>query len=166
MSMLSLSPFKTDLRQLVVVTTTDSKLVKTLINEWHSMRTAPAGWRVAFVLTDGVNIYGVSTFGRPVARCEDQVHTLEHSRMALGPQAPRNSASYFMSRCRAWIRKNMPEIKRLISYVPTREYTGVTYRADNWSTIYADMPKRASWQNRTKRTGIANQFRTKYERVP
>ena len=145
----------------------DGALVKSLINSWHSWRCAPVGWKVAFLLTDGVAIYGVSTFGRPVARMEDQISTLEHTRMALGPNAPRNSASYFMAKCRHWIRENMPDVGRLISYVPTREYTGVTYRADNWTIVYEDRPANGrTWTNRSWRHDVGNKHATKYVRKP
>lgn len=151
---------------LYVGITHDGELVKRLINQWHSMRTAPAGWRVAFVLTDGITVYGVSTFGHPVARRENQQTTLEHTRMALSPDAPRNSATFFMARSRKWIRENMPEIGRLISYVPSDKYTGVTYRGDNWPIVYADQCTTSRWTNRPKRRDVQNAQRTKFERVP
>ena len=151
---------------LTVSVSHDAALVASLINNWHSWRTSPAGWRVAFLLLDDCAIYGVSTFGRPVARLEDQHRTLEHTRMALGPGAPRNSASWFMARCRAWIRENMPDINRLISYVPAGEYRGVTYLADNWAVVYEEVPGRATWTNRAGRLSSENVLRTKFERVP
>lgn len=158
--------YETNVSKLAVTVTTNAQLVKTLINDWHSMRTAPAGWRVAFLLSDGVTPYGVSTFGRPNARHEDQINTLEHTRMAVAPFAPFNSPSYFMARCRRWIRINMPEITRLISYVPSDIHSGVTYVSDNWPTVYENQEKRSSWQNRENRKGVANNLRTKFERKP
>jgi hypothetical protein len=152
--------------QLMVCVTHDAELVRSLVDAWHSWRDAPQGWRVAFILTDGLAIYGVSTFGRPVARKEDQVHTMEHTRMALGPGAPRNSASFFMAGCRRWIRGNMRDCHRLISYVPSHEYSGVTYRADNWRIVYENQPNRSSWRNRDGRKDSGNEFRTKFEREP
>ena len=141
-------------------------LVCQLINQWHSFRDAPQGWKVALALTDGLNIYGVSTFGRPVARHEDQVTTLEHTRMALAPNAPRNSATRFMALCRKWIRENMPEVSRLISYVPSDRYTGITYRADNWRIVYENQVETATWKNRPGRLGNEAKVRTKFEREP
>lgn len=151
---------------LHVAVTRDKELVNMLVNSWHSWRKAPQGWRVAFVLTDGIVIHGVSTFGRPVARREDQLTTLEHTRMALADTAPRNSASFFMAKCRAWIRDNMPDIVRLISYVPSREYSGITYRADNWRIVYQDKKCSAKWTNREGRENSQNEYRTKFERIP
>jgi len=154
------------LNQLRVVPTRDGLLVKAMINSWHSFRKSPVGFRVAFVLTDGISIVGVSTFGRPVARNEDQLTTLEHTRMALCDNAPPNSASFFMARCRSWIRQNMPEVSRLISYVPSRQYMGVTYLSDNWNIVYCDQEAWSSWTTRKRRGDNGNEYRTKFERKP
>lgn len=153
-------------RDLHLSVSTDRELICRLINQWHSWRSAPCGWKVAFVLTDGIAIYGVSIFGRPVARCEDQETTLEHTRMALSRHAPRNSATYFMAQSRKWIRENMPHIKRLISYVPAGTYTGITYRGDNWRTVYANKKSTSKWTNRARRHDVQNEYRTKFEREP
>lgn len=153
-------------RDLQVRRTRKRVIVKSFIDNWHSFRKCPQGWRVAFILTDGVAIYGVSTFGRPVARREDQETTLEHTRMALSNDAPRNSASFFMAQSRKWIRANMPEVKRLISYVPAGKYKGITYLADNWRIVYENQHSTAKWTNRKERHDVQNEQRTKFEREP
>jgi hypothetical protein len=153
-------------RDLYIRRTRKRILIRTFINEWHSFRKCPQGWRVAFILTDGIAIYGVSTFGRPVARREDQERTLEHTRMALSSEAPRNSATFFMAQCRKWIRENMPEINRLISYVPAGKYKGITYLGDNWRVVYENQISTARWTNRKSRHDAQNTLRTKFEREP
>ena len=142
----------------------DSSVIKGFINQWHSTLPAPVGWRVAFVLLDGSDIIGVSTWGRPGARHEDQVNTLEHTRMALH-NAPRNTASWFIAQNRKWIRENMPEIVRIISYVNLDHHTGITYRADNWKTVYKKRSN-SSWLNRPGRIGNEARYRAKFEREP
>lgn len=154
------------LRDLRIQVTHNRELVCSLINHWHSWRTAPPGWRVAFLLTDGLVIYGVSTFGRPVARCEEQETTLEHTRMALAPNAPRNSATFFMAQTRKWIRDNMPSVTRLISYVPSDRFSGVTYRGDNWKIVYSNQRTTSKWTNRANRHNVGCKTRTKFEREP
>lgn len=151
---------------LVVTTTSDGLLVRSLVNAWHSCRRAPQGWRVAFLLTDGFHIYGVSTFGRPVARLEDQLTTLEHTRMALSTAAPRNAGTYFMAQSRKWIRDNMPDIKRLISYVPLELHSGIIYRGDNWKTVYWGKNSRHNWTNRPNRRSEIYTLKAKFERTP
>src|SRR4029077_11125194 len=141
-------------------------LGKAPLRAWPLSLPPPVGWRVAFLMYSGGEVVGVSTFGRPVARAEDQVATMEHTRMALGPAAPKNSASWFMARCRAWIRRNMPSVRRLISYVDETRHTGVTYRADHWATVYSRRRKVQSWGIRLGRTGTKARLRTKFERPP
>lgn len=149
-----------------VEVTHNRKLVQTAISMWHGTLGPIPGWKVAFVLTDG-RVRGVSTFGRPVARLENNPATWEHTRMALAPGVPKNTPSWFMARCREWIRKNRPEVKRLISYVDETHHTGVTYRADNWRTVYSRQVTRSkSWLNRPGRTAPFAAIRTKFERVP
>ncbi|MGI0053938.1 MAG: XF1762 family protein [Thermoplasmata archaeon] len=141
--------------------------MKRLIGQWHSTLPPPVGWRVAFLLYGpGEGVVGVSTFGRPVARREDQITTMEHTRMALGPGAAKNSASWFMGATRRWIRQNMPSVRRLIAYVDEIRHSGVTYRADNWRIVYRRLEKADSWSSRPGRDGIGAELRTKFEREP
>lgn len=140
-------------------------LIQRLIDQWHSTLPAPVGWRVAFILSDGFHILGASTWGRPVARLEDQETTLEHTRMALSPDAPRNSATWFIAQNRKWIREHMPSITRLIAYVNGTVHTGVTYRGDNWRTIKREH-NTSSWTNRPGRLGDETEIRIKFEREP
>lgn len=141
-------------------------LVNRLINSWHSTHRPPPGWRIAFVLKrDGVTV-GVSTFGRPVARMEDQVTTLEHQRMALGPGLPKNTASWWMAQMRRELRREFPEVRRLISYVDQTVHSGVTYRADNWRTVYSGRIEKKDWSNRPGRVQPQAVSRVKFERSP
>ncbi len=148
------------------VRTRNRVLVSRLVRAWHSTHRAPQGWRIAFVLKrNGVTV-GVSTFGRPVARMEDQWTTLEHQRMALGPGLPKNTASWWMAQMRRELRTEFPEVRRLISYVDETVHTGVTYRADNWRTVYRARVESKSWGNRKGRVQPQAYARTKFEREP
>ena len=148
------------------VRTRNRLVVNRLIRAWHSTHRPPPGWRIAFLLKrDGVTV-GVSTFGRPVARMEDQTHTLEHQRMALGPGLPKNTASWFMAMTRRQIREAFPEVRRLIAYVDETVHSGVTYRADNWRTVYRRRNSHDTWSNRPGRVQPSAILRTKFERTP
>lgn len=142
--------------------THDGELVKRLVNEWHSVLTAPQGWKVAFLLSDGPQIIGVATWGRPVARLEDQETTLELTRMALH-DAPHNAATWFLSRMRRWIRVQMPHVNRLISYQDCEKHAGTMYRADNWKQIYTGAAQLHTWTNRAGRIGNERTKRAKWE---
>jgi hypothetical protein len=151
--------------ELLQVRTRSATTVKELVRLWHSSHSAPAGFRIAFLLVDGGDTIGVSTWGRPVARMEDQKTTLEHTRMALGPGCPANSASWFLAANRRVIREEMPEIVRLISYVDGSIHSGVSYRADNWREVARAVPT-DSWGTREGRSGRPCALRVKFERRP
>ncbi len=147
--------------------THNKALVQGLVDEWHSVLKHPQGWRVAFLLSGEYSIVGVATLGRPVARHEDQVTTLELTRMALADYAPKNSATYFMGQMRRWIRRNMPEIKRLISYQDEDAHLGTIYRADNWILVYSGRATgKSSWNNREgRRIKSERKMKSKWERM-
>ena len=151
-----------------VETCSDRSLVNTAIVMWHGTLGPLPGWKVAFVLKFGDRVVGVSTFGRPVARLENRVGTWEHTRMALAPDVPKNTPSFFLSRNRKWIRENRPEVELLIAYVDETNHSGVTYRADNWRTVFRrkSVGPGTVWTNREGRTAPVARLRTKFERAP
>ena len=151
----------------------DRTLTRRLIAAWHSTHAPRVGWKVAFVLREGSEIIGVSVWGLPTARSEDSSgRTWEHYRMALSPSAPKNAASFFIARNREWIRREAPGVTRLIAYVDETIHSGVTYRADNWRTVYTGGRGRP-WKPTTNREGRllhrkspALGSRAKFERSP
>ena len=145
--------------------TTSANTVRHFVAAHHSSHSAPAGFRLAFLMYDGEDLIGVSTWGHPVARMEDQVRTLEHTRMATAPDTPKNAPSWFLAANRRYIRGNMPEIRRLIAYVDGTIHSGVSYRADNWVEV-SRAASTNTWGNRPGRTGRTCALRVKYERRP
>jgi hypothetical protein len=85
--------------------------------------------------------------------------------MALGPGCPPNTASWFLAQNRRWIRREMPEIVRLIAYVDGTIHSGVSYRADNWREVSRTVPT-DSWGTRSNRIGRSCAIRVKFERAP
>ena len=156
---------KSDNTRYSTTRTRNRVLVSRLIRAWHSTHRQPPGWRVAFLLKrNGVTV-GVSTWGRPVARMEDQKTTLEHQRMALGPGLPHNTASWWMAQNRREIARIFPEVRRLISYVDETVHSGVTYRADNWQIVYRSRVEKKDWSNRPGRVQPNAVARTKFQRL-
>jgi len=154
-------------RDLTVGVTHDKRLVEQLVDTWHSRLRHPQGWRVAFLMAAGPVIVGVATFGRPVARHEDQETTMEFTRMALSPDAPKNAATFMLGKMRRWIRENMPQIVRLISYQDIDAHHGTIYKADNWTKVAELDIGKASWTNRYgRRTDSERQRKAKWERKP
>ncbi len=146
----------------------ESGLVRATIARYHSLLPKPpAVWRVAFLVTDRAgNVWGAATWNHPTARLEDQVHTLELTRYALASGLPRNLATWALARMRAWIRRNMPEIRRLISYHDETAHAGTIYAADNWRRVYRGRVEKSPWANRPGRTVLPRPVKSKWERRP
>ena len=147
--------------------TTEHRIVDSLIRAWHStLPNPPPGWRVAFlVYAPNLAPVAVATWGRPVARMEDQQNTLELTRLAHSPDAPYNLGSWALARMRKRIRESMPEIRRIISYQNADVHNGTIYKADNWHQVYEKFTEH-TWANREKRKGTEAQHKIKWEREP
>lgn len=148
----------------IVSRTRSYSTIKKLVRMWHStLPIAPPGLRVGFIIS-APNGHPVSAamWGRPVARLEDQVHTLELTRLAHSPHAPRNLGSWSLAKMRKWIIENMPEINRLISYQDADIHHGTIYKADNWRKVYEKHGEH-TWKNRPGRAGTERQHKIKWE---
>jgi len=148
----------------MIETTTSHAAVDPFIRSWHSTLPNPSpGFRVAFVVyAPNLAPVAVATWGRPVARMEDQEHTLELTRFAIGPDAPRNVGSWALARMRRWIRDNMPDVVRLISYQDADAHDGALYKADNWRQVYEKFTDH-TWTNRPGRKGTERPHKIKWE---
>jgi len=83
----------------------------------------------------GGRLVGVLAFSNPVARLEDQIHTLEMRRMVLVPGLPDNSASRSLGMAGRWLRSHDPDAYRLISYCDLDHHEGTIYKASNWKEL-------------------------------
>lgn len=130
----------------------------------HRNPNRPSVRLVFGVFTEEQDRVGCLVWGRPVARLEDQVHTLELARMFLEDVCPRNSESYVLGRCVRWIRQHMPEIHRLIAYAdPSAGHTGTIYRAVGWECLGKAGGR--PWSNRPGRVQKREGHKVKFERV-
>ncbi len=77
--------------------------------------------------------YAVAIWSNPVARNLPQHSWLELRRLAIAPDAPRNTASRMLAVMTRLIRKEKPEIERLVSYHDTEVHTGGIYKAAGWT---------------------------------
>jgi hypothetical protein len=141
--------------------------VSRLVYAWHStLPHSPAGFRVAFVVyAPNYAPVAAAMWGRPTARMEDQTNTLELTRLAHSPYAPYNLGSWALARMREWIRHNMPEIERLITYHDATVHHGTIYAADNWRQVY-DKRGESTWSNRPGRLRTERLHKGKWEREP
>lgn len=98
--------------------------------------------------------YAVALWSSPVAqnRFNNGKTILELRRMAISPEAPKNTASRMLSIMVRLIRKRFPDITRLISYQDTDVHKGTIYKASGWhisgETDYI------SWTNENRRRNL------------
>lgn len=77
-------------------------------------------------------IYAVAIWSNPVAMNLPQQSWLELRRLAIAPDAPKNTASRMLRVMAIWIRRKRPEIENLISYQDMEVHTGTIYKAAGW----------------------------------
>ena len=79
--------------------------------------------------------WAVGIWSSPVNQAFDMDSVLELRRMAIAPEAPKNTASRMIKIMIALIRKRLPTITRLISYQDTEVHKGTIYKASGWENI-------------------------------
>jgi hypothetical protein len=123
------------------------------IKERHYLQSTPAGARLRlWVLDNKNNRIGAMMWGRPNARKLDQNSLLELTRMYLIDETEPNAESKALGLARKYIRKNLPEIKGLISYSSTGQaHEGTIYKADNWFELGRSKVSTRGWDNREGR---------------
>ena len=101
--------------------------------DWHSRlpHTQKGPWKIAFCASYNDVIYGVALWHNPSARTLPQ-SWLELRRLAIAPDAPHCAASFMLARMAKWIKANMPEVDRLISYQDMDVHKGTIYKAAGW----------------------------------
>lgn len=109
-----------------------------LNEQWHSVLPRigdPANCMAkapCFAASFDDEVYAVAIWSHPVNRSLPQNHWLELRRLAVSAEAPRNTASRMLAIMTKLLRKQFPEIERLISYQDTERHTGCIYRAAGW----------------------------------
>lgn len=136
----------------------NSMLACKLNSEWHS-RLPYIHWSNVVRNTHSICIgakfnfkwYAVGIWSSPVAqnRFTDGKKILELRRLAISPEAPKNTASRMISRMIEMIKKEFPEIERLISYQDTEVHNGTIYKASNW--FASSESNGISWSNKNRK---------------
>jgi hypothetical protein len=89
--------------------------------------------------------YATAIWSHPANRSLPQEDWLELRRLAVAPDAPKNTASRMLGVMARLIRRYRPKIARLVSYHDTEVHTGGIYRAAGWVTTAET--KFVSWTN-------------------
>lgn len=98
-------------------------------------------------------IYAVAIWSNPVARLLPQIAWQELRRMAIAPDAPKNTGSWMLGVMAKVIKKRYPVVERLVSYQDTEVHAGTIYRAAGWTpTVLTDgqYGKHAQWSNKSR----------------
>lgn len=110
--------------------------------------------------------YAVAIWSSPVNqnRFKNGGDILELRRLAISPEAPRNTATRMLMVMRKIVKKIFPNIKRLISYQDTDVHNGTIYKADNWKAV--SLVRGISWttnnRKRNKEQSLSNKIRWEY----
>jgi hypothetical protein len=113
----------------------DLETAKALNRLWHSRmpRFGRVACRVAYGAEFEGKLYAVAIWTNPLSHSLPQMEWMELNRMAISPDAPRNTASRMLAWMARDIRKRLPDVVRLISYQDTAVHTGSIYRAAGWT---------------------------------
>ena len=145
-----------------------------MLNEnWHSRlpKIGASRGRVYYCAEhDGV-CYAVAMWSNPVARLLPQREWLELRRLAIAPDAPKNSASRMLGWMARDINKRFPDVVRLISYQDCEVHTGGIYKAAGWVHAENYVSRARGWskgsgggRDRSGRTNQAVAPRMRWEK--
>ena len=129
-----------------------------LNEEWHSVfpkcsksNMQRSGRLMCFAAEFANRYYASAIWSRPVAanRLLGGAFIMELRRLAIGPGAPKNTASRMLRVMISEIKKAHPDVEKLISYQDTDAHTGTIYKASGW--VVAGVSSCADWTNRKRR---------------
>jgi hypothetical protein len=110
---------------------------KELNRAWHSrlplFGSPPDVSYLSFGAERAGIIYAVAIWSRPVNRSLPKDEWLELRRLAVSPEAPKNTASRTLAVMTTLIRRMRPNVTRLVSYQDMDVHTGGIYKAAGWS---------------------------------
>lgn len=122
---------------------------------WHSRLPAirAANGVIATSICFGAEFDGrwfaVAIWTNPVAANLPQKEWLELRRLAIAPDAPKNTASRMLGIMTRLIRKERPQLTNLVSYQDTEVHTGSIYKAAGWKATR--LSKGDDWTGRKGR---------------
>ena len=145
-----------------------------LNEQWHS-RLPIIDWSnvvrnthyVCYAAEWECEFYASAIWSSPVAqnRFKNGKQILELRRLAISPEAPRNTATRMLGWMRKDIASRFPDIALLISYQDTEVHLGTIYKADNW--VAAAESEGLEWntesRKRNKEQSLAVKVRWEYK---
>lgn len=141
-----------------------ARLACELNRQWHSMLPRTdlgnilcGNMTICFGAMHDERWYAVAIYSQPIIASLCNGSTLELRRLAICKDAPKNLASRMLAICSRIIRKKMPHIRKLVSYLAVDVHKGTIYKAAGWKAVgevVAARPQRFSNINsETRATG-------------
>lgn len=87
---------------------------------------------ISFAAIFAGRAFAVAIWSNPAARNLPQIEWLELRRLAISPDAPRNTASWMLAVMVRLIKRLRPLVTTLVSYHDTSVHNGTIYRAAGW----------------------------------
>lgn len=111
--------------------------------------------------------YAVAIWTNPIARAYNDKNWLELRRFAIADDAPKNTASRMIAVMTRMIRREFPQVDRLISYQDTDVHVGTIYAAAGWSAVGYRRGGADAWTSKSrKRTKAqASGAKVRWEKV-
>lgn len=129
----------------------DPERSRELVKLWHSRLPVILRGNMMGAICYGAefdgNYYAAAVWTNPVARVLPQRDWLELRRLAIAPDAPKNSASRILGWMARDIRKRCPHVVRLISYQDKEVHTGTIYKAAGWVEGIMTGPRSRPWKH-------------------
>ena len=127
---------------------------------WHSRlpMIGNSHGRVYYRAEYGGVVYAVAMWSNPVARLLPQREWIELRRLAIAPDAPKNTASRMLGWMARDIKRRFPEVIRLVSYQDCEVHTGGIYKAAGWVTPENYISRARGWAK--SKTGKGREGRT------
>lgn len=124
-----------------------SMRVAIALNElWHSRLpafTSPPERCIGMAAEYDGCYFAAAIWSPPLARMLNHQGIYELRRLAIAPDAPKQTASRMLRIMRLLIKRRMPDLTRLISYQDTAVHDGTIYKAAGW--IEARTDKGGEW---------------------
>ena len=129
------------------------KQFKRLNEQWHSRLPVCNNCfeGVCFAAEYNNIIFAVAWWTKPIAqnRLKYGKYIYELRRMAISHDAPVNTASRFLKVMVILLKREMPNIYKLISYQDTGVHKGTIYKASGWGSV--NKSKGHTWTRKTRK---------------
>jgi hypothetical protein len=141
----------------IIITKCNIKKAVQLNRAWHSRLPEIVNWQACFsyVAEFGGRYWAVAIWGPPIARLFNGLGYLELRRMAIRDDAPKNTASRMLAVMTRFIKRDMPDTKKLLSYQDSAVHSGTIYNAAGWQPRGFRKGGALIWNNNVRKRNLS-----------